>query len=74
MTNNSTRARPRKQTIKPDAAPIAPFEPESDADMQEELDALDYEQPSFAVPGLDAILEGIEKEVDLLLAIYQLGE
>ncbi len=59
-----------------DTMPLEPYVMpyETKAELDDDLAAFDYEQPTFAVPGLDQALVGIEEEVKMLIAEYNLEE
>ncbi len=66
----------KKQATRPeDTLPIDPYKQVPGGDtLQDELDALDYEQPSFSCPALDAVLATVEAETDRMMSLYRLGE
>ncbi len=41
-------------------------------ELQDELDALTWERSTFVVPGLEKVLEGVEKEAQQYVDIFKL--
>ncbi len=51
---------------------INPYKMTDENIVEEEMKALDYEQPTFAIPGLDEVLEGTDREAEQMMRIYKL--
>ncbi len=71
MTTKRRRNRNRPQQV--DKGPINPYSrPLTEAELQDELDALTWERPTFRLPELDKILEGVEFEARDMIRVYKL--
>jgi hypothetical protein len=70
----SKRNRNKKRVARPqETGPINVYSRAlTDAEQREELDALTWEQPTFAVPVLDKLLEGTDREAAQIMTIYML--
>jgi hypothetical protein len=72
MTKKSKRDRrvARPQVV----GPIDVYKrPMTEVEQRDEQDALTWEQPEFAIPALDELLEGVGRDVDRMWLIYKLG-
>ncbi len=66
------RSRRNRQPQEAGSPIIDPYKVTGEDILAEYLAALEYEQPQFAVPGLDEVLEGTDREVDRMWLIYKL--
>ncbi len=68
----SKRRKNRKQLPQESVGIIDVYKVVDEDALEDELKAIDYEQPVFAVPGLDELLSNTEKEAAQLMTIYKL--
>ncbi len=69
----SKRRRNRKVARPDETQPIDVYKrPLTEAEQQDERDALTWEPPTFSLPGLDEVLENTAREAEQMLKIYKL--
>ncbi len=66
------RSRRNRQPQEAGSPIINPYKVIDENIVEEELKALAWEQPTFAVPGLDEILANTEREAEQIMRIYKL--